>query len=497
MRFAIGLALVSLALGSAGSGAQATPSSLDVLLAQARQNSGAPYRFHIHSAGNDPAADRPIAIETDEDGLRYVRRRCDHALCSAYYFDGKRSREVNLNDTALPVGPRLDGSRLTLRSVESYAFTDPGFRTGGGRIIETHPEGAAAGFRHLMVIAREGVAMDVAIDERTALLASAASLDGKFVYSFGDQRPIGNGVVVPFAIDFNHKPLERFERRAAVDGSLEPPSGLVPQFGPKVASAKLYGQRAGDSPVTDCAIGGQSAPCLLDTGNSGMAMSLELAEKLGLEATGAPFEVHGIGSYVTGVVKGPPLVVDGVTYPSASYVLLHDIHQFGYDIVLGADAFAHADIVLDYARRELRIGPPLERAAAADAVPLAFENFVPVAAVRMGGLDVRLALDTGDESTINLAGTYYRAHPDLFKPTGKAPVGGIGGNSEELLGEIASVRIGELTVEHQKIGATQNLAATASGHLGTGFLSHFIVDFDYANESVTLTPRPGDASVKR
>jgi hypothetical protein len=251
----------------------------------------------------------------------------------------------------------------------------------------------------------------------------------------------------------------------------------------------MEGARPADPPVVACSIGGITVACLLDTGNSGMSLSLELAEQLNLEPVAAPFEVRGLGAYETGLVKAPPLSIGSVTYPSARYVVLHDVHRLGYDVILGADFFAHAQVTLDFPRRTLRLAPEeLLSSHDAGAIPIRFVNNVPVVDVQLAGVDARLAIDTGDESAINLSEGYAKLHPTLFKPTGATQVGGIGGHSEEVTGEIASVRIGSLALERERIGITKGLAATGQGHLGTAFLARFALAIDYARERITLEP---------
>ena len=122
-------------------------------------------------------------------------------------------------------------------------------------------------------------------------------------------------------------------------------------------------------------------------------------------------------------------------------------------------------------------------------VPIAFENFVPVVNVGLGDLDTALAVDTGDESNINLAYDFYAKHPGLFSVTQRRSVSGIGGSSIEMIGEIPQVRIGDYRTGPQRIGTTQTLHGTAFGHLGAAFLQQFIVQLDYAAAQLRLTPR--------
>jgi hypothetical protein len=172
---------------------------------------------------------------------------------------------------------------------------------------------------------------------------------------------------------------------------------------------------------------------------------------------------------------------------------LHDIHAYGYDIVLGADALAHARITVDYPRKAVTVAPAGD---AADRHPLAltFEHLIPIVDVRLADLNVRLMIDTGDDSAINLADDYYAQHRTLFKPTGKIRVGGAGGTVEQLTGEISGVGISDFTLQHQKIGAQPQPARVGDGHLGSGLLAHFSVTFDYARGRIDLEPRSGDSA---
>ncbi|MBV8726711.1 MAG: aspartyl protease family protein, partial [Candidatus Eremiobacteraeota bacterium] len=251
---------------------------------------------------------------------------------------------------------------------------------------------------------------------------------------------------------------------------------------------------AGDTPIIPCTIGAITLRCLLDTGNSGLSVSLEFAEQQHLSPVGE-YEVRGLGRYATEVVRAGPLSIGGVQFPNANYVVLHDIHRFRYDAILGADVLAHATVAIDYGERTVQFDQGM-LSSSTSMVPLAFFNFIPVVPVRLGSTMAALAIDTGDESTINLSYDYYSQHPGLFSATATQTVSGVGGSGEELIGEIAQVQVGDFRVEAQQIGATKSLHATAQGHLGGGFLSHFRVILEYARERLGLSPRTGDPAVK-
>jgi hypothetical protein len=256
----------------------------------------------------------------------------------------------------------------------------------------------------------------------------------------------------------------------------------------------LTDERGDALPIVGCTLGGKRARCLLDSGNSGLALSLEFAERLGLEPSGGAFEISGVGRYATGLVTGPPLAIGELHYPAATYAVLDDIDALGFDVVLGADVFAHARITLDYAQRSVTFAPPGAPDAAAG-LPLSFEDLLPQLVVGLDDLEVPLVVDTGDASTLNLSAGFYAAHASLFAPRETRAVAGVGGASEQLTGEIARTRVGPYLVAKQRIGVTQKLLAGARGHIGSGLLAHFTTVFDYAAGRIELTPRPGDAAV--
>src|SRR5581483_2991538 len=145
------------------------------------------------------------------------------------------------------------------------------------------------------------------------------------------------------------------------------------QFATKPATVALDPESA--TPGAMCTLGGVTVHCLFDTGNSGVAMSLELAEQLNLNPVGV-FNVRGLGSYATEVVRAGPLQIGNAHFGDAEYVVLSDIHRYGYDLVLGADVFAAAPLTVDYDRHILAFGADVP--ASATTIALAFDNFVPV-----------------------------------------------------------------------------------------------------------------------
>src|SRR5208283_1199823 len=112
-----------------------------------------------------------------------------------------------------------------------------------------------------------------------------------------------------------------------------PPHGPLPAFsGPPTPVAT---EANSTTPVFTCVLAGVPVRCLLDTGNSGLSVSSELASQLAAPVVGS-FSVRGLGDYATQVVRAGPLRIGNATFPEAYYVVLNDIRHYGYDVVVGA-----------------------------------------------------------------------------------------------------------------------------------------------------------------
>src|ERR1700693_383808 len=259
VRFAAIAALISLLSTLSLPAYGASPPTLDDVLTRADLASGASYRQQLRRHGGDGAG-RSGAL--DEEGVASVRRRCNRALCFGLYLDGARLYNTNFNDTPLPVSGGAPIER-TYQKIVSYAFTDPNFRRGGGRLADREPLTSGGRiFRRITVVPRGGSAMDVSLDEATSLIASASSIDGTYRFVFGDQRPISEGLTIPFAIDLNGKPFDRFDAREESADRLDPPVGLVPHF---AAGFRGAGRRRGGRPIAARQIRGITAPLPLRT----------------------------------------------------------------------------------------------------------------------------------------------------------------------------------------------------------------------------------------
>jgi hypothetical protein len=464
---------------------------LNQFLARMRTATGAPYRAHLQAVFRIHDGGIIHIIHADTADVRFYARECSDSVCSGTSFDGRRAYHINFNGTALPDNSGYVSALLGARTVASFAFLDPNFRR-TGRIVDgglTLYNGQH--YHELLVTAAGAHPMVVLVDPNTNLVAAVSdAVVGGPVLTYDDYRHVGS-FMLPFAMHRSGQLVESYDSRAAVAAPFDPPHGLVPTLFP--AAGALQTDPSSLVPVGTCTIASIPVRCLIDTGNSGLSMSLELAEQLDLPAVGS-YEANGLGNYATEIVRAGPVTVGNAVFPEAEYVVLHDIHRYGYDLILGADIFANARVEIDPAAHTVRFGVPAARGSST--LPLTFESSVPEVEVQLGNVLANLAIDTGDTSNVNLGHAFYERHTDLFSPSQQNEVAGVGGTSIEEIGRIPTVSIGLYHLSSQPIGTTQLLAGTGDGHLGAAFLGHFKMQLDYEAATVTLTPQAGDTAVK-
>jgi hypothetical protein len=454
------------------------------LLERMSKAAGPVWATHFVSVSRLTFEGAPAVVSTESDGLRITLRHCTGELCDGNYFDGERLFTVNLNGTTLPESPQPVPYLRSVRLVTSLAFLAPSFLTHGGHLGDA---GTAMlnGKIYRTIVVGDGfsIPMRVYVDPNTSLVRFAREAGGNDTFEFRDYRRVG-AFTLPFEVLHDGQLFERYDDRAAVSSAYFPPHGL--QSSVHGAPTAIPTDAKAIEPIVDCSLGGIALRCLIDSGNSGLSMSAELATRLGAAVVGT-YQVRGLGGYTTQVVRAGPLRVGDAAYSNAYYVVLNDLHHLGYDVVLGADIFGTTEVVMDLAAHLVTFGAPM--AARAIDVPISFQHSVPVVRVGLGNLDTELAVDTGDESNVNLTYDFYAKHPGLFTVTSRRFVSGIGGSSVELLGEIGAVTIGGYRAESQRIGTTWTLHGTASGHLGAAFWQQFVVGFDYANGELHLIPK--------
>jgi hypothetical protein len=483
MGFAVRTGLLcALACGTLG--ANGNGNDVVRLLERMRAAAGPVWQAHVISVSRLTLEGMQNVVSSDSEGLQFTVRHCTGEVCNGTYFDGEHLYSINMNGTTLTDSLEPEPFLRSLRLVASLEFLSPSFLVHGGHVGDAGT-GTFEGklYRTIVVWDVNAVPLRLYVDPQTALIRLARELGGRETFEYRDYRRVG-GFRLAFEVLHDGQLFERYDDRAAVSSSFAPPHGPIPTFhGPP---QEVPTDPRSVTPIVACNVGGITVRCLVDSGNSGLSMSSELASRLGAPVVGT-YQVRGLGGYSTQVVRAGPLRIGNAAYPEAYYAVLTDLSRYGYDVVLGADIIAATGVEIDAGAHVIRFAAPIEQSPIV--LPLSFQSFVPVVDVGLGGVTAALAVDTGDESNINLAYDFYAKHPGLFSISQRRSVSGIGGSSVELIGVIRQVTLGDYRTGPQAIGTTQTLHGTAYGHLGAAFLAQFVVELNYATSELRLIPK--------
>jgi predicted aspartyl protease len=445
----------------------ATPAQND-LLTLAAHASGEPWRFHVVS--------RITASQTqiDEQWPNVVTRRCRGIVCRGTVTDLARGRVAffSYNETPIQQSAPLDPKQVTLGAVVSYAFTSPQFAEAGGSVVaHAVRRMGSAEVVPFTVTAPHGSPLDALLDPRTGLLAAVA--EGRHVvYRYDDQQRVGT-LTLPFVTLASDGTREVFDDRHVAADRLALPAGPTVSF---LLPSRPVALERPDVPLFSCRVESVEARCLLDTGAMGLAISLELADRLGKQLAGE-IQLQGLGTETSGVVRAESLEMGSMRVGPVLAAVLPDTGGSKADILVGADLLARCVVRVDPARGTIAFDPP-GSPAGGTALPLAFEGFSPRVPIAMDGEETSLVLDTGDNASIDLAEDFARAHPGLIPAQQNGNVAGVAGRSTRALGQIARVDFAGFSFKNVPGDVTHGATAPAS-RIGSAFLSRFVFDLDY------------------
>lgn len=407
-------------------------------------------------------------------GPNRLDRVCRDDVCSGSWFDGRTRQTFGINGTPLPERDEDDSAERTFAAIASTAFAEPAFLAAGGTVSRLPQTDAALRYRVIAPGGRELVAI---ADARTSRLTGV---------EFPDRTPYRRLVasVAGTTIVYGAR---LYERIVAVDTPFVPPAP------PRVAVSETRDipLRSADLPIVPCTLAGRTANCLIDTGTTPSAMTLDLAERLDREPHGS-IEIAGLGTYLTGVVDAGPLVLGGATFDHLRFAVIPRVRGATFDVILGPDALANVRIGFDVARRSARVAASTAQPTDTG-ITVDFSAGVPYAQVRLGSRERSEAMlvDTGDAGLLSIGYDEYREDTGLFTVRGPGSATGLGGPAMDTLqGELAHADVGGWSLGNVAISAVRGQHI---GHIGYGLAARcasFVLDL--GRHRIECSPKAGD-----
>jgi hypothetical protein len=371
---------------------------------------GHPAHRHLRAEANWSRDGQAGTATLETAGLQRLERECAGDLCSGAWFDGQHRWAFGINGTPWPEGG-ADAAERTFAAIASTAFGEPEFLATGGTVTAL-PDGGDAQLRY-RVTAPRGTPLVAVADGRTRRLTGVESAD-RTLY-----RRLAASVAGP-AIVYGAR---AYERITALEGAIVPPAGpAVSVAGP--ADLPLLEDVL---PIVPCSLGARAARCLIDTGTTPSAVTLDFAERLGQEPRGR-IEIAGLGTYLTGAIDAGPLLLGQATFATLRFAVIPRARGVAFDVVLGSDALAGLRVTFEAHRRRAGVAPPGDDV---DGTPIALEfaGGLPFAQVRLGQRDrpEAMLVDTGDSELLSIGYDEYREDPGLFAARGASTATGLGG----------------------------------------------------------------------
>ena len=432
-------------------------------------------------------------------------------------YDGARAWQRDTNGNVRPLaGEELKDLRVQL-FFDTNSYVLPG-RIPGKLTLRPAPE-PETGNWIVDALPEGGKPSTLFFDPQTSLIVKEQHLDDNIsvTTSYADYRTV-DGARFPFRTTTTNG-TARYDIAGTVTqlqnnvslppGLFAPPSGGDKfQFIHPSSKAATVAFDTDDGEIgLNVRLNGMPARVFLDSGASGIALSQQVATRLGLKSSGF-LEARGYG----GSTDLHPVLVSRLEVPGA--IQLSDVTAIAIDLpdtlnsyftrpvsgFVGYDLLAHFVVRLDFARKRLTfLRPDAFRPAASDgvALPLELDNDVPSVVARLDALPPqRFLIDTGDEAALRLYSPFVAQYGlDKKYPRGLLTTGGgIGGVSRSRVTRTGSFKVAGVTLRNVPTDFSLDPKGGASlvnaGSLGVALLSRFVVTFDYPHSRVFFAPAP-------
>ncbi|HYL98750.1 MAG TPA: retropepsin-like aspartic protease [Blastocatellia bacterium] len=251
---------------------------------------------------------------------------------------------------------------------------------------------------------------------------------------------------------------------------------------------------------------------IFDTGNPSAILDMSRAKELGLTLKGS-FQVGGAGenTELASLVQDCPYTIpglDGFTGRIAVALPLAVLKpHMGHDVdgILGADFIRQFVAEVDYISNVMRLydRASYQYSGSGESIPISFNSAShPIMKVQLiepgrDPIEGNFVADLGSGGSLILNRPYVEEE-HLIMPGDKTinmrMGGGIGGGITGLVGRVAALKIGHLTIEKPlALFSTDTKGATSTskffqGNIGFLILRKFKVILDYGNKRIILEP---------
>jgi predicted aspartyl protease len=166
--------------------------------------------------------------------------------------------------------------------------------------------------------------------------------------------------------------------------------------------------------------------------------------------------------------------------------------------ILGLELFERLRVTIDYRSRRLTLRPPDSLWCPGTAVPIAFDDDMPLVAGAIDGRPGVLAIDSGNAGSTVVQGVWAARNglAERMRRGIRTVSFGAGGQSTNWIMRGGSVALGGIRVENVDLRLAQDTQGAFSsiseaGNVGQQVLARFAVTFDYAGARMCLAPVPG------
>ena len=255
-------------------------------------------------------------------------------------------------------------------------------------------------------------------------------------------------------------------------------------------------------------VNGQRLNAVLDSGASAIVVDQTASRRLRLdegrpmgEAAGAGPETPQFLPVTLADIEAGPLRFRNAPGYAVDLGELSLSARFPIDFLLGAPAFKHGAVTVDYARRTITFGPSGSAPKCAAPIPIEIVDDAPIAEIQLrptrdaAPIALKVVVDLGTRhNAVILGGAFLRtaAGQALLKSGSAQQVGhGIGGKVQGAVARVAEMRMGSSTFGELDVALAPDTPAfersALSGTLGVPLWEKGTISFDYPARQLCIT----------